>query len=141
MNDFNETSTPNDENHAYNQQNQGSGPETYNYSSQQNPQYSPQHEGGKGLAIASMVLGIIGLLTVCILIGGPISIVGLVLGIVALVKSGAGKGFAITGIVTSSIAILFFLLSIVGIIAMNDITYTTPSNTYKVEYSVPLYEK
>ncbi|MDF2540675.1 MAG: hypothetical protein K0S47_393 [Herbinix sp.] len=64
----------------------------------------------KGLAIASLVLGIIGLLAWCIpLFGLPITIVGLVLGILGL-KS-IYKGMAIAGIVLSSLGLLFSLVN------------------------------
>lgn len=58
-----------------------------------NPQ--PSAPRGKGLAIASMVLGIAAFLL-------PIAgIIGLILGIVSLAKKKAGKGFAIAGIICS----------------------------------------
>jgi len=76
-------------------------------------------EPKKGLAIASLVLGILSLLTVgCLGIG---ALAGLVLGIVAVVKASrephvfGGKGMAWAGIVTSGLGLL--LLPIVGIIA------------------------
>ena len=61
-----------------------------------------QRKEKKGLAIASMVLGMVGIVAWVIpLIGFPITIVGLVLGIVGLRKD--GKGFAIAGLVLSTI--------------------------------------
>lgn len=63
----------------------------------------------KGLAIASLVLGIIGLLTSCCG-GGLLGLIGLVLGIVALTNK-QSKGLCIGGIVVSSIAILITILS------------------------------
>jgi len=62
----------------------------------------------KGLSIASLVLGIIGLLFSCILIGIIPSIIGLVLGITALSKRQT-KAPAIIGIILSSIGLLVFL--------------------------------
>jgi len=64
------------------------------------------------MAVWSMVLGIIGFATVCVLIGLPLAIVGLVLGIVALAQIGKpgkppeGKPYAITGIVASGITLV-----------------------------------
>ena len=58
----------------------------------------------KGLAIASLVLGIIGLLTSCCG-GGLLGLIGLVLGIVALTNK-QSKGLCIGGIIVSSIAIV-----------------------------------
>jgi prepilin-type processing-associated H-X9-DG protein len=60
-----------------------------------------------GLAMASLVLGIVGFCTV-----GIAGIVGVILGIVALVKASnepqvdRGKGFAIAGIVTGAVSLL-----------------------------------
>lgn len=75
-----------------------------------------------GLAIASMVLGILGIATSILLIGVLIAPVGLILGIVALVKANrypqtyGGKGFAIAGIVTSSTIVL--LIPMIAAIAI-----------------------
>src|SRR5579862_7388309 len=65
-----------------------------------------------GMAIASMVLGIVAIPLTCLWIGLPIGIVALVLGIIALVGINkdplrrGGKGFAITGIVTGCCSFL-----------------------------------
>ncbi len=64
-----------------------------------------------GLAIASLVLGIVGFCTV-----GIAGIVGVILGIVALVKASnepqvdRGRGFAIAGIVTGALSLLSLLM-------------------------------
>jgi hypothetical protein len=64
------------------------------------------------MAITSMILGIIGLVTGCIGIGIFLGIAGLILGIVALTQIGKpgqpsqGNGFAITGIITGGITVL-----------------------------------
>ena len=66
-----------------------------------------------GLAIASLVLGLVGLpLLFCFGLGFLFSIVGLVLGIIALVKASkypheyGGKGLAIGGVVASGMSVL-----------------------------------
>ncbi len=70
-----------------------------------------------GLAIASLVLGIVGFCTV-----GVAGIVGVILGIVALVKAShepqvdRGKGFAIAGIVTGAISLLMVLPLMIAIL-------------------------
>lgn len=67
----------------------------------------------KGLAIASMVLGILGFISGWVVVGGVFALVAIVLGIVALLKTktgGGGKGFAITGIVTGTIGLLVSIL-------------------------------
>ncbi|MCH8054331.1 MAG: DUF4190 domain-containing protein [Planctomycetes bacterium] len=70
-----------------------------------------------GLAIASLVLGIVGFCTV-----GIAGIVGVILGIVALVKAAnepqvdRGRGFAIAGIVTGAVSLLMILPLMVAIL-------------------------
>lgn len=69
----------------------------------------PQPTGRNGMAIAALVLGIVGLFASIVFIGGALGIVGLILGIVSLrtsKRTGAGRGMAIGGIVTSILAIL-----------------------------------
>lgn len=76
----------------------------------------------KGLAIASLILGIVGIPTfgVCF-VGG---ITGIVLGIVALSKAGrnpveyAGKGLAITGIILCSLSLLIGIPGFIAAIAI-----------------------
>ncbi|MFD4476705.1 MULTISPECIES: DUF4190 domain-containing protein [unclassified Streptomyces] len=61
------------------------------------------------LATAAMTLGIIGLGTSVVFIGGPLALVGLILGIAALTtakRTGTGRGKAVTAVVTSSLAIV-----------------------------------
>jgi type II secretory pathway pseudopilin PulG len=80
--------------------------------------YTSTERPSKGIAIASLVLGIISIPTLGLLFVGGIA--GIVLGIVALNKLKtdpvrySGKGLAIAGIVTSALALL---LAIPGIIA------------------------
>lgn len=73
----------------------------------------------RGLAITSLVLGILGLPTLGLL--GVGAILGIILGVVALVKANkepavyGGKGLAIAGIVTSAVS--FIMIPFIGIIA------------------------
>lgn len=75
---------------------------------------APVQEENKGFSIASMILGIVGFLAWCIpLFGYPVTIVGLVLGILG--KKKGGKGMAIAGIVMCSITLILTLInSILG---------------------------
>jgi hypothetical protein len=83
------------------------------------PPAGPPPKQGAGLAIASMVLGIIALLLSWIPIinnlAAILAVVGLGLGIPALIRARRGthngKGLAITGLVTSVIAIVLVILT------------------------------
>lgn len=69
------------------------------------PMYEPQNSKGNGKAVASLVLGIIGLIAWIIpIIGAPINIVGLVMGIKN--RTGKNKGLAIAGIVLCIIGLI-----------------------------------
>lgn len=65
--------------------------------------------GRNGLAMAALVLGVTGLATSIVSVGGLLGAPGLVLGVLALraaKRTGIGRSQAITGTVTSSIAIV-----------------------------------
>ena len=85
----------------------------YRNNQQPNYQYNQPANLKTSLAIASMILGILGFVTSIFLIGILLAPIGLILGIVALVKANkkpevyGGKGFAIAGIATSAIIVLF----------------------------------
>ncbi|MEM1109200.1 MAG: DUF4190 domain-containing protein [Planctomycetota bacterium] len=78
----------------------------------------PSEPKTSGLAIASLVLGILGLLTVCVGIGVPLVLMGLVLGIVGLVKIGKpgqperGTGLAVAGVTTNGVGLLLSLTAL-----------------------------
>lgn len=78
------------------------------------PPAAPPEE--KGMSIASMVLGICGFLAWCLpIFGYPVSIVGLVLGILGIKKG--GRSMAIAGIIMCSITLALTLgNSILGVI-------------------------
>lgn len=64
----------------------------------------------KGMSIASMVLGICGFIAWCLpLIGYPVTIVGLILGIIGI-KKGA-KGMAVAGIIMCSITLVLTIIN------------------------------
>ncbi|MBT2451415.1 DUF4190 domain-containing protein [Streptomyces sp. ISL-43] len=63
--------------------------------------------------MAAMVLGVISLMTSIVFVGGLLGGIGLILGIVGLrtaKRTGIGRGKAITGVVTSAIAIVVSIL-------------------------------
>lgn len=73
-----------------------------------------QPQGGKGLAIASMVLGIVSIVFACCLwyISLVTGIVGLILGIVSIKQNRDGKGMAIAGIIMCAIAIVLAICTV-----------------------------
>ncbi|WP_144827261.1 hypothetical protein [Kocuria rhizophila] len=87
----------------------GSGHQAYNSPSPYGQNMGP--EPGKGLGIASLVLGAVGILTFWFLgLGGLLGLVGLILGIVAVVKvRKAGRGsmtLGVVGLVLSALALI-----------------------------------
>lgn len=73
----------------------------------------PQQEN-KGLAIASMVTGIIGLVLFCVpVVNLILGLLGVVLGGVSLSKKQAGKGMAIAGLVCGLLALLWGIYYVV----------------------------
>jgi hypothetical protein len=81
---------------------------------------APYAQPSNGLAIASMVLGIIALFTFWIpFIGWVPTLLGLVLGLVGL-QQAQGRGMAVAGIVCSGLAMMvkvWFWLVLIGIFA------------------------
>jgi len=76
----------------------------------------------KGMAVASMILGIVSLVLFCIWwISLPCAIVAIILGLVARSKAAAGvaggKGMATTGLVCGIISILLLILLVGGLLA------------------------
>lgn len=68
-----------------------------------------------GMAIASMVLGIISLFTWLFFIGFLLAAIGLILGVISLLNNQSGKGMATAGVVTSSITLFFFFISLMSL--------------------------
>lgn len=121
----------------------GSQPDQYgnqpNQYGNQPPQYGNQQYGGqpqsqkKGLAIAALVLGILGLFGSLIVFGAVLSLVAVILGIIALVKSKqpthGGKGFAISGIVLGILGLV--IAAAIGLFVgslVSDITQCVEDN-------------
>jgi len=94
----------------------------YNYQPGNDQQKS---NGSYGMAVASLVLGIFGVLFGCCsmwFINIPAAIAALVLGIMSIRQKKAGKGMAVAGIVLSSIALLIGILSLIATV----ILFTNP---------------
>ena len=74
----------------------------------------PEKKKMIGFAIASLILGILSVLCCCCTgVSALFGIVGVILGVVTLVKKFAGKGCAIAGIICSSVAILSAIVSLI----------------------------
>lgn len=84
-------------------------------------QTTPQPQQTNGLAIASLVLGIVSIMFVWIpvigLLGTLLAIVGLVLGVLAL-RQPTGRGLAIGGLVCAGVSMLITGIYIFGFIAI-----------------------
>lgn len=76
------------------------------------PYAAPIVKKAPGMALAALILGIVGVVTGFFVFGALLGIAAIILGALSLKKvkeAGAGKGFAITGIVTGAVAVLFSL--------------------------------
>ncbi|MBQ7958142.1 MAG: DUF4190 domain-containing protein [Oscillospiraceae bacterium] len=105
--------------------------QNYNY-----VQYEPENTGekkSKGLAVASMVIGIVMFVLGCcvfsiiavmtstytMLVPAVISLLGVILGIMSLVNKLGGKGMAIAGIVLNVLSFFACLYMLVSFITLN----------------------
>lgn len=113
--------------------------ENYYESSEEDSYEQPQFEnydnqtsgGGSGLAIASMVLGILSVVCCCLsFITVILGIAAVVCGVISIVKGYNGKGMAIAGIVTGGLGLLIGIISFVGAISsVADIMKNMPEGT------------
>lgn len=84
-----------------------------------------QQSGGSGLAIASMVLGILALVLSCCVPYIPfvLSLLAVVLGAVALAKKTNGKGMAIAGLVCGILGLIpAVIVAIAGASIINELS-------------------
>ena len=109
-------------------------------------QYEPENNGekkSKGLAIASMVIGIVMFVLGCcvfsvlavmtstftMLVPAVISLLGVIFGIMALVNKLGGKGMAIAGIVLNILSFFACLYMLVSFITLNNAIEETSGYT------------
>lgn len=77
-----------------------------------------QSNGGSGFAIASMILGILSVISCCLWwVSVLFAVVGLILAIIAIVKKKDGKAFAIAGLVLAIVALIMTALFTAGVLA------------------------
>jgi len=81
-----------------------------------NVNYQPVEPQKKGMAIASMVLGIVALVLSCCVPYVPaiLAIIAVILGGLSLAKKQGGKGMAIAGLVCGVIALIPSVMVIIG---------------------------
>ncbi|CAN5251915.1 hypothetical protein BH24ACT10_BH24ACT10_01640 [soil metagenome] len=94
----------------------------------QQPYGQPAYETGRqgpprnGLGIAALVLGVLGLLTSWLVVGGLLGIVAIVLGFIGRGRAKRGEatngGMALAGIITGALAVLVAALVVVGAVAL-----------------------
>lgn len=104
---------PSDYNYQQNSYQQQPQQDAYGYGQPAGyPYAAPIVKKAPGMALAAMILGIVGVVTGFFVFGALLGIAAIILGALSLKKvkeAGAGKGFAITGIVTGAVAVLFSL--------------------------------
>ncbi len=124
-----------DENNTF----ENNGTSETNYSNQAQPtgnDYSSGKGQGTGLGIASMVCGILSIVTICCLPYAPIvlGIVAIVLGIVQIVKN-EKKGMAIAGIVCGAVGLIGYILILaIGAYALSSGLYDEIMSQYSQYY-------
>lgn len=119
---------------AYEQPQQGYGtyqqPQQQAYGSFDQTQYGYNQpaSSGKGMAIASMVLGIISIPAICFwIVGLPCAIVGLILGILYNKKnehSPMATAGIVCSIITIALLVLVLILCIVGAVSLSSLEYS-----------------
>lgn len=89
-----------------------------------------------GLGIAGMVIGIFALLLSCVLIGGVLGIVGLILSIIALTQGYEKNGMAITGLILNALAIIITI--IMFIVALSNPSTTSQEDVSQTRTPAPV---
>ena len=122
------------QNYGYDQSQQGYGtyqqPQQQAYGSFDQTQYGYNQpaSSGKGMAIASMVLGIISIPAICFwIVGLPCAIVGLILGILYNKKnehSPMATAGIVCSIITIALLVLILILYIVGAVSLSSLGYS-----------------
>ncbi len=82
-----------------------------------------QPQGGKGMAIASLVLGIVAAVNICCCtyVGIICGTIAIILGIITLKKNGEGRGMAIAGIICGAIGgIVTLIMTIVNFVNISN---------------------
>ena len=89
------------------------------------PTYSSQQPPSNGLAVTSMILGIVGIVSDCCCwpLGAALGIAAIITGVIGLNKvkdgTGGGKGMAMAGVICGIAAILLGIASLIGGLVLN----------------------
>lgn len=107
----------------------------YQYNGGQYPQYEEKPAGNKGMAIASLVVGIFAILCCCCSwLAAILGVVGILLAVFSKPKDGKMEGIAIGGLVCSIIGlVLGIILTICNVATMNSPEYSEIMDEY-LEY-------
>lgn len=81
-----------------------------------------------GLGIAALVLGIIGMLTTCIVIGIIPCVIAILLAIIAIMDASRKRGLAVAGLICSVIGILIFVFFIYAVNTSEDVKEVESEN-------------
>lgn len=97
----------------------------------ENSAVAPQQNApSKGLAVASLVLGIIAVILGLMAIGGLLGLLAIIFGIIAVTKK-AGKGMAVAGIVTGSVGVVFSVIAVVFVFGALPALQTSQRDTMR----------
>lgn len=89
------------------------------------PYAAPVTKKAPGMALAAMILGIAAVLTGFLVFGALLGIAAIILGVLSLKKTkevGAGKAFALTGIITGAVSVLISICMLFVIISFAQTT-------------------
>jgi len=77
-----------------------------------------------GMALAGMIVGIAGVVTICLaplaIILGAVAIILSIVGLKAAKKTGRGRGMAITGLILGALAVVVAVVLVAGFFAAKD---------------------
>ena len=121
----------NQNNYSYGE-NQNNNQSNYSYGGGQYPQYEEQPSGNRGMAIASLVVGILSILCCCcVYLSVILGIVGIVLAVLSRPKDGKFEGVAMGGLICSIVGlVLGVILIIVNVATQNSADYTQMMDMY-----------
>lgn len=107
-------------NQSYWQNSDGQGFSRENPYQQTNLYQEPYQPVSQGFGVASMILGILALVLFCSCVNLILAAISIIFGIIQLATPESKKGMAITGLITSGLSILLFLIFVVSFVLSAD---------------------